>query len=75
MTKVYYTSRKVVTEQAVLDTDLFSPEQWREFIKANVPWHVIKRAIETDLMPLDYLKAKAIAGFQLRQEFNILDHL
>ena len=73
--KVRYLSREVITQERVLDTDTFTPEQWREFIKANVPASVIKRAIETDLMPLEYLKAKAIAGFQLRQEFNILDDL
>ena len=73
--KVRYLIREVITQERELDTDAFTPEQWRKFIKANVPAHVIKRAIETDLMPLDYLKAKAIAGFQLRQEFNILDEL
>lgn len=53
-----------------VDTDNFTPEEWKQFILKYVPMQMIIKAKTNDLFYLEYLKEKAIQGYNLCQEFE-----
>lgn len=69
MTVIKYPVVRII--ELTVDTDKFSFEQWCKFILDNVSPAAIVKITENDLFPLAKLKEKAIAGYQLRQEFLI----
>lgn len=66
MTKL--TEKIASTIEVTFDTDQFSREDWKAFIKANVRHAEIERVARTDLFPLAKLKERAIAGFKAKRK-------
>ena len=59
-----------VVSQEIVDTNTFTKEQWIEFIKQFCSPHHFKKA-QQDMFPFEYLKQKAIDGYNLSQELSL----
>ena len=60
--------KQTVTTVKIVDTDNFTLDEWKQFIKDNVAMSTILQVVRTDMFPLDKLKELALAGYKLHQE-------
>lgn len=62
------------TMQVEVDTDSFTPAQWKEFILQYLTPQEIQRTIKTDMFPAERLKARALIAYAACQELNELSN-
>ena len=60
--------QKQVISVQTEDTDTWTPEQWKTFIKENVPSGTILKA-QAHPDPWEWLKAQALRRYKFNQDF------